>query len=66
MLVQDLGVVLALTGSIGSGLLGYILPTSMYFKEHGWDPDNPLRNLACLFILVFGIGTSVLGVYQSI
>jgi amino acid permease len=43
MIVDDLGIVLALVGATGSTLVSYILPGLIYLKLH---PDSSSRSMA--------------------
>eukprot|EP00956_Cyclotella_meneghiniana_P037295 scaffold136626_cov22-Cyclotella_meneghiniana.AAC.1 len=49
MIVDDLGIVLAIVGATGSTLVSYILPGLIYLKLH---PDSSSKGMACVQLIV--------------
>ena len=60
-LVTNLGLVLSITGAVGSAIVGYILPTAMYLSSS--NNFYTLKSIICILILIFGLLVLILGIF---
>ena len=65
LLIPDFTTFLDISGAIGAGVIGFILPPLLYNKQFA-DTISPRRKYFHWFILVFGVLGSILSIATSI